>query len=223
MTKRCCGPLKNQARRRLFGNWCGGTWAWFRRGFAPAGDHSLAEEVAQNVFTALAAKAGRLKPKPTLAGWLYRAAMLECSELMRNEQSHERKVNAFSTQALIESEGKNVWREALPVLDEAIDASVTRFRSFGIPLLGPTIRKPLRVFGLLGGNRVRPRIAETEPSREFLGGKFGRRLNDRPQRVAMNTGVFPIGVLDAPKLILRLLRHVRCVLRTFLLRGCKLP
>jgi hypothetical protein len=71
----------------------------------------------------------------------------------------------------------------------------------GIPLLGPTVWKPFRVFGLLGGNRVRPRIAETESSREFLGGKFGGRFNDCPQRVAVNPRVFPVGMVDAPKLI----------------------
>lgn len=77
----------------------------------------------------------------------------------------------------------------------------------GMPLLGPTVRKPLGVFGLLGCDRVRPRIAETEPGREFLGSKFGGRFNDCPQRVAMNPRVFAVGVVDAPKLIPRLLRH----------------
>lgn len=76
-----------------------------------------------------------------------------------------------------------------------------------IPLLGPTVRKPLSVFGLLDGDRVRPRIAETEPSREFLGGKFGGRFNDCPQRVAVNPCEFLVGMVDAPKLIRGLLRH----------------
>ena len=80
-----------------------------------------------------------------------------------------------------------------------------------IPLHGPAVRKPLRVFGLLGCDRVRPRIAETEPSREFLGGKFGGRFNDGPQRVAVNPREFPVGMVDAPKLIPRLLR--RCLRR----------
>jgi len=77
----------------------------------------------------------------------------------------------------------------------------------GMPLPCPTIRKPFRVCGLLGGDRVRPRIAETEPSREFLRGEFGGRFNDCPQRVAVNPCEFPVGVVDAPKLIPRLLRR----------------
>jgi RNA polymerase sigma factor (sigma-70 family) len=86
------------------------------------GDRSLAEEAAQNVFTALASKAGRLSAKPSLTAWLYRATMLECSAMIRNEQSRKRKLEAFSKQTLVDSDGQSVWREALPVLDEAIDA-----------------------------------------------------------------------------------------------------
>lgn len=93
------------------------------------GDRGLAEEVAQQVFTALAAKAGRLNVKSSLAGWLYRATMLECSEMMRKEQSRKRKLDAFSAEALIGGEGQSVWREALPVLDEAIEALPAADRS----------------------------------------------------------------------------------------------
>lgn len=86
------------------------------------GDHSLAEEVTQQVFTALAAKAGRWETKASLAGWLYRATMLKCSEVMRKERSCKRKLDAFSAEVLGADEGQSVWHEALPVLDEAIEA-----------------------------------------------------------------------------------------------------
>jgi len=93
------------------------------------GDRSLAEEVAQQVFTTLAAKAGRLNAKSSVAGWLYRATMLECSEMMRKEQTRKRKLDAFSAEALIGVDGQSVWREALPVLDEAIEALPAADRS----------------------------------------------------------------------------------------------
>lgn len=93
------------------------------------GDRGLAEEVAQQVFTALAAKAGHLNGKSSLAGWLYRATMLECSEMMRKEQSRKRKLDVFSAEALIGVEGQSVWREALPVLDEAVEALPAADRS----------------------------------------------------------------------------------------------
>ena len=78
---------------------------------------------------------------------------------------------------------------------------------WGLPLLCPVLRQPLCVFGLLGCDRVRPRIAEAKSSSEFLGGKFGRRFNNSPQGVAMNPREFPVGVVDAPKLIRWLLRN----------------
>ncbi len=93
------------------------------------GDRGLAEEVAQQVFTALAAKAGRINAKSNLGGWLYRATMLECSEMMRKEQSRKRKLDAFSDHSSIEGEGQSVWREALPVLDESIEALPVADRS----------------------------------------------------------------------------------------------
>ncbi|MCD6051957.1 MAG: hypothetical protein K0Q55_3375 [Verrucomicrobia bacterium] len=93
------------------------------------GDRGLAEEVAQQVFTALAGKAGRINAKSNLGGWLYRATLLECSEMMRKEQNRKRKLDAFSDHSLIEGEGQSVWREALPVLDEAIEALPTADRS----------------------------------------------------------------------------------------------
>lgn len=93
------------------------------------GDRGLAEEVTQQVFTALAAKAGRLNAKASLGGWLYRATMLECSEMMRKEQSRKRRLDAFSAEVVGADEGQSVWREALPVLDEAIEALPTADRS----------------------------------------------------------------------------------------------
>lgn len=84
------------------------------------GNRALAEDVAQDVFAILARKAARLKAGPTLAGWLYRATMIECAEALRQERARGRKMKQISKQILFETEGENVWREALPLLDEAI-------------------------------------------------------------------------------------------------------
>jgi RNA polymerase sigma factor (sigma-70 family) len=86
------------------------------------GDRGYAEDVAQSVFTALAAKASRLKARPSLGAWLYRATLLKCTEIMRSEHARKLKTDSFSHHAVIESEGQSVWREALPVLDEAMAA-----------------------------------------------------------------------------------------------------
>ena len=47
------------------------------------GQRCLAEEIAQSVFAILARKAPRLKIESTLSSWLYRTAMIECSEALR--------------------------------------------------------------------------------------------------------------------------------------------
>lgn len=86
------------------------------------GSRSLAEEIAQNVFTILAQKAGRLKARPALGGWLYRTTLLECASAHRRNHAHARKMNAYSQHVLSSATGRSVWQDALPVLDEAIDA-----------------------------------------------------------------------------------------------------
>ncbi|MCI0538926.1 MAG: sigma-70 family RNA polymerase sigma factor [Verrucomicrobiales bacterium] len=86
------------------------------------GQNTLAEEVTQNVFTALARRATCLEARPTLAGWLYRCAMFESANVLRRELAHERKMKAFSEHTRTSADGDSVWREALPLLDEAIGA-----------------------------------------------------------------------------------------------------
>ena len=63
------------------------------------------------------------------------------------------------------------------------------------------LRKPQRVFGLFGSDRVRPRRFKSEFASGFLGGAFGGCFNYRAQRIAQQTGIFPIGVVNAPQLI----------------------
>ena len=63
------------------------------------------------------------------------------------------------------------------------------------------LRTPQRVFGLFGRDGVRPRRLESESAGSFLGGAFRGRFNYRAQRIAEETGIFPVGVVDAPELI----------------------
>jgi RNA polymerase sigma factor (sigma-70 family) len=84
------------------------------------GDRALAEEIAQNVFSILARKAGHLKPNPTLAGWIHRVTVIESAEAMRREFSHKTRMNAASKQFLSELGGRDIWQNALPLLDEGI-------------------------------------------------------------------------------------------------------
>ncbi|HET6407333.1 MAG TPA: sigma factor, partial [Chthoniobacteraceae bacterium] len=81
-------------------------------------DRTLAEEVAQDVFAILARKARGLKPGSTLASWIHRVTVIECAEAMRREHSARKKMNDVSQHLASELDGRDVWREALPLLDE---------------------------------------------------------------------------------------------------------
>ena len=86
------------------------------------GDTGATEEVAQSVFMILARKASRLKPESSLAPWIHRVTVIECAEVSRRESRHRTRMRAVSAQLLADCEGREVWLEALPILDEAIDA-----------------------------------------------------------------------------------------------------
>ena len=57
----------------------------FATAYRQLGNHSLAEEVTQSVFVALARKAGSLGRHPTVTGWLHKATLLECRRVLRTE------------------------------------------------------------------------------------------------------------------------------------------
>ncbi len=55
--------------------------------------------------------------------------------------------------------------------------------------------------GLFRGDRMRPRRFKPEFAGSFLGGLFGGSFNHRAQRIAEQTGILPVGVIDAPQLL----------------------
>ena len=68
--------------------------------------------------------------------------------------------------------------------------------------------QPSRVFNFLRLHWMRPRVAKTESSRKFFGSDLRGCFNNRSQWIAHHLRVLRVGVVDAPKLILRLLRRV---------------
>ncbi len=84
------------------------------------GNAALAEEIAHAVFAVLARKAHRIKVQDRLAGWLYRTAMLESSRVLRQEHARQRNLKNYAHMSEIQSEGRAVWEEVLPHLDDAL-------------------------------------------------------------------------------------------------------
>lgn len=85
------------------------------------GNRTVAEEVAQDVFTVLARKARGLNGRDSLTGWLYRTTLNECAMAHRRSHTHARKMKELSDRLETDANGASVWQETIPLLDEAID------------------------------------------------------------------------------------------------------
>ena len=84
------------------------------------GDRSLAEEIAQEVFTALARNASRLLNHPSLAGWLYTTVRHTAANSRRADQRRRRREEQVMNELLPEESPDPAWRQIRPVLDDAL-------------------------------------------------------------------------------------------------------
>jgi len=137
------------------------------------GDTGAAEEVAQSVFTILARKASRLKPESSLAPWIHRVTVIECAEASRRESTHRVRMRAVSTQLLDDCKGREVWREALPALDEAIDALSKNERA--VVMLRFFERKSFRDIGVALGKSEDAAQKQCERALQRLSVFLGKR------------------------------------------------
>lgn len=81
----------------------------------------LAEEITQTVFIILARKAGSLKPKTILPGWLYRTTRYVSAAALKIQHRRERREQEAHMQAMIqETPVDSAWEQLAPVLDEAM-------------------------------------------------------------------------------------------------------
>ncbi len=87
------------------------------------GDTHLAEDVAQQVFVALARKAATVASSENITGWLYGATRNEAANVVRTER--RRKVREQEAHIMNEVAGGTAneadWSRVAPVLDAAID------------------------------------------------------------------------------------------------------
>jgi RNA polymerase sigma factor (sigma-70 family) len=85
-------------------------------------DPGAAEEVAQNVFAALARKAWRFGPDDSLPAWLYRATLLESREWLRGELRRRRREQTAAElgTTMKTPDEQTAFRALVPLLDEAL-------------------------------------------------------------------------------------------------------
>jgi RNA polymerase sigma factor (sigma-70 family) len=90
------------------------------------GDASLAEDIAQQVFTLLAREAPRLRRHPQLAGWLYVATRHAAASTRRAERRRKlREEQAMNDLTFLSDPD---WRQLRPELDAVIDKLAERDR-----------------------------------------------------------------------------------------------
>lgn len=89
-------------------------------------DMESAQDVAQQVFTLLAAKAASLHRSRRLAGWLHRTTILTAGNALRSARRRHLYHEAFASEMKLDLDSPSPedapWREALPLIDAAIDS-----------------------------------------------------------------------------------------------------
>src|SRR5882724_610326 len=84
------------------------------------GDAQLAEDVTQQVFTALARDAAKLAQREILSGWLFTTARNASAQVVRGERRrHARESEAHIMNELTSSSAHGAeWERLRPVLDD---------------------------------------------------------------------------------------------------------
>jgi RNA polymerase sigma factor (sigma-70 family) len=114
------------------------------------GDASIAAEASQNTFITLAAKAGTLASRKSLAGWLHLTAVMQAKNLHRKQLRETRKIERLQLQMddPTPDQAAMDWGRLSPLLDEALstlpakdrDALLLRFyRSLSIQEVAATL------------------------------------------------------------------------------------
>jgi RNA polymerase sigma factor (sigma-70 family) len=84
-------------------------------------DSSLAEDVTQAVFLALAHNAAQLTDRPVLSGWLHRTAQNIAAQTVRTDvRRRSREQEAAAMNELLSAEPDAVWDNIAPHLDAAL-------------------------------------------------------------------------------------------------------
>lgn len=85
------------------------------------GNTHLARDITQSVFTDLARKAGELRGRPVLTGWLYTSTQLVVAATFRAEKRRkQREQEAHTMMQISAGDTPDSWSRLRPVLDEVM-------------------------------------------------------------------------------------------------------
>jgi RNA polymerase sigma factor (sigma-70 family) len=84
------------------------------------GDAHLAQDVAQTVFADLVRKAGSLRRRESLTGWLYTSAHFAAAKIVRTDHRRRDREDKFMREPIQETAPDADWENIRPLLDEAM-------------------------------------------------------------------------------------------------------
>ena len=84
------------------------------------GDAHLAQDVAQTVFSSLAARAATLQGARSIAGWLYTNTRFAAAKAVRAEARRRAREQAVVSMNEMNTNTNEVWDEMRPMIDEAL-------------------------------------------------------------------------------------------------------
>jgi RNA polymerase sigma factor (sigma-70 family) len=85
-----------------------------------SGNPHRAEEITQAVFIILARKAGSLRRREVLSGWLYQTARLTAANVVKSEIRRQGREQEAYMQSTLNEPTAAAWEEIAPLLDDAM-------------------------------------------------------------------------------------------------------
>ena len=171
-----------------------------------AGDPAAAQEIAQNVFGALARKAWQFSPDDSLPAWLHRTTLLEAKHWLRGElrRRHREQTAAELGTTMKTTDDQPALRALVPMLDEALLS--LREKDRAALLLRYYESRPLREVGVSLGISEDAAQKRVGSALEQIA-KFFKRRGFKTASVAVSAAALQASAVPTPVALATVVTH----------------